>query len=319
MLQSIEVEQIGHRLADDDPEVRRIAVMDLLDIGEEDVMVPLLVRAARDADASVRTEAARCLEGMESESAIGGLLDLLVDDELEVREAAATSLAEIKEASHGSQLLDRLSTADGFAKASILRALRELRRTEAYGPALQALNDHNPAVRAAAVGVLGYLKNAKALPDIARLAKTDPDPEVRRITVGALAFAQHVPEVGAALVDALKDTSWQVREEAATTLGKLGDRAAIHPLVEAMDDPYWQVRLKATRSLGKLKAAEAMEVLTQTLSHAVSNLRKEVAIALGEIGNLAAVPYLEEALNDPDPDVRKMCRLALSQLGALKS
>ena len=319
MFQSIEVDQIGQRLADDDPEVRRIAVMDLLDIGEEDVMVPLLVQAARDADASVRAEAARCLEGMESEPAIGGLLDLLTDDDVEVREAAATSLAEIKEASHGSQLLDRLDVAQGFAKASILRALRELRRTEAYGPSLYALNDGDPAVRAAAVGVLGYLKNAQALPDMARLAKTDPDPEVRRITVGALAFAQHVPEVSAALVDALKDASWQVRDEAATTLGKLGDHAAIRPLVEAMGDPYWQVRLKATRSLGRLKASEALEVLVQALSHAVSNLRKEVAIALGEIGNLAAVPYLEEALNDADPDVRKMCRIALGQLGAPKS
>ena len=42
----------------------------------------------------------------------------------------------------------------------------------------------------------------------------DPDPEVRRIAIGALGFATDV-EVLPALRHALSDTSWQVREEAA--------------------------------------------------------------------------------------------------------
>ncbi|MHB1186452.1 HEAT repeat domain-containing protein [Thiobacillus sp.] len=305
---------IHSRLDHTDPEVRRIAVMDLLDSDEDDVD-QLLLGALKDDDAKVRAEAARLLEGYETPEVVGGLIRVLADDSEEVREAAAVSLSELKDAAMGDGLLAALSVApQPFVQAALFRALRELRRPEAFVPALAALASDDTGVRCAALGVLGYLKNPDALPDIARIAGSDPDLDARRIAVGALGFATELAAVVPAMKRALVDTSWQVREEAAATLGKLRAADAIDDLIAAMADPYWQVRLKAARSLGRLKAKSALPALIAALGHEMSNLRKEAAVALGEVGEVAAIPALEKALDDSDPDVRKLARLALNQL-----
>ena len=112
------------------------------------------------------------------------------------------------------------------------------------------------------------------------------------------------------MLDALRDPVWQVREEAATTLGKpalvrdgadAANPAAIGTaLMAALDDSYWQVRLRAARSLGRLKYGGALPALLPVLTHTISNLRKEAALALGELGDAAALPALEPVAADPD-------------------
>ena len=302
------------RLTSVDPEVRRIAVMNLLDSAEDDIEA-LLLTALQDADGKVRAEAARLLEGYETHSAVAGLIRALEDSDSEVGEAAAMSLYELKEAPMGDGLLAALPKAKTpFSQAALFRALRELRRSEAFAPALAALQAPTVEVRCAALGVLGYLKNGAALSEIARIAGTDPDPEARRIAVGALGFATDLTLVTPALKRALHDVFWQVREEATTTLGKLMAADAIDDLIAAMNDPYWQVCIKAARSLGKLKARAALPVLIEALGHEISNLRKEAAIALGGVGDKSAIPALEAALKDTDPDVRKLAQLALNQI-----
>ncbi len=315
MLTATHAQDFHSRLANADPEVRRIAVMNLLDSDADDVET-LLLAALQDADAKVRVEAARLLEGYETHAAVARLIGALEDSDLEVCEAAAISLSELKETPMGDGLLAALPKAKTpFAKAALFRALRELRRTEAFAPALAALHDSAVEIRCAALGVLGYMKDGAALAEIARIAGADPDAEARRIAVGALGFAtDDLAAVTPALKRALKDHSWQVREEATATLGKLLVADAVNDLIAAMADPYWQVRIKAARSLGKLKARSALPVLIDALGHAISNLRKEAAIALGEVGDAGAIAALEKALHDPDPDVRKLAQLALNQI-----
>lgn len=314
MISAIHPSDIHGRLASPDPEIRRIAVMDLLDSDEDDVDQYLL-GALKDADDKVRAEAARLLEGYETPEVVEGLIGVLADDSEEVREAAAASLSELKETAMGDGLLAALPWASTpFMLTALFRALRELRRPEAFTPALSALASDDVSVRCAALGVLGYLKNPDALADIARVAGSDIEEEARRIAVGALGFATELIAVVPAMKKALLDKSWQVREEAAATLGKLLAADAVDDLIAAMADPYWQVRIKAARSLGRIRSKSALPALIDALGHEISNLRKEAAVALGEVGDVAAIPALEKALDDSDPDVRKLARLALTNL-----
>jgi HEAT repeat protein len=189
MLPASNTRDIHSRLASSDPEVRRIAVMNLPDNEEEDIET-LLLAALQDTDAKVRTEAARLLEGFETHPVVAGLVGALEDSDHDVCEAAATSLSELKEPPMGDGLLAALTeTRTPFVKAALFRALRELRRAETFSPALAALQESTAEVRCAALGVLGYLKNGAALAEIARIAGADVDPEARRIAVGALGFA----------------------------------------------------------------------------------------------------------------------------------
>ena len=311
------------RLADPDSGVRRVALLDFADV-EDEALLPAIAGLLRhDPDPALRAEAARTLAGWGDGDVVDALADALADEPL-VREAAARSLAELKDATAGARLVHRAGHADAFVCAAALHALKELRVAAAAEPATAALTHPDAAVRREAVGVLGWLRHAPALPELARLAQADADTEVRRAATGALglALAEQAPSVLPALCAALGDATWQVREEAATTLGKLAQPAAPGPqrsascaaLREAMDDEYWQVRLRAARSLGRLRDAEALPVLIAALVHQAGNLRKEAAIALGEIGDARALPALEAANADPDPEVRKAVRLASQRL-----
>lgn len=181
----------------------------------------------------------------------------------------------------------------------------------------QALTDHSPAVQAAAAQSLSLLKS-EAAGRVILPWTGHADIGVRIAAFRALRelrFPQAAPAaLLPALRQALQDQAWQVREEAATTLGKVGHADAGAALVEALGDDYWQVHLRATRSLGRLRYAPALDALIETLGHRISNLRKEAALALGELNERGAIASLLAAQDDGDPEVRKAVRIALSQL-----
>jgi HEAT repeat protein len=303
------------RVADADPAVRRIALFELADL-EEPALLPVFIAALRDdAAPDVRREAAAVLASWEEDEVVEALCAALLDADAEVRTAAAQSLSELKQTSSAHVLRRWAMRTEPFVRRAVLRGLRELRFADAFEPALQALPDADADVRLEAVAVLGWLKDARALAPLAAVATGDPHADVRRVAVGALGFAAPSDTAALdALIAALRDDAWQVREEAATTLGKLRASAARAPLVAALDDAYWQVRLRAARALGKLHDTQAAPAIAALLAHPISNLRKEAALALGELGTPASLPALRDALEDRDPDVRKAVRIAINQI-----
>ena len=305
------------RLRDADSGVRRVAVLEFIDQGDESGL-PEIVRILReDAEPDLRVEAAQALAGWDRREAVEALAAAL-QDVPRVREAAAASLTELKDPDVGAALIPYALHADAFVVAAALRALKELRLAAAAEPALTALEHSEAPVRREAVGVLGWLKSGDALPRLAVLVARDPDAEVRRAASGALGLA--APQNDAALralEAALQDPQWQVREEAATTLGKFNsDESSNAALRGALEDEQWQVRLRAARSLGRRRDRQALPQLIRALVHPAGNLRKEAAIALGEIGDGKAIDALNVAAGDPDPEVRKAVRLALQRLSA---
>jgi HEAT repeat protein len=303
------------RLDDADPAVRRIALFELADL-EDAALLPAFIAALRDDPApDVRREAASVLASWERDEVVEALCAALLDADEEVQATAAQSLSELKEPASGHVLHRWALRPEPFVRRAVLRGLRELRFAQAFDPALQALADPDAGVRLEAVAVLGWLKDERALAPLASLGAHDTNAEVRRAAVGALGFASSSdPTILDALLAALRDDTWQVREEAATTLGKLRARAACTELVEALGDAYWQVRLRAARALGQLRDAQAAPAVAALLAHTISNLRKEAALALGELGSRGSLPALHAALDDRDPEVRKAVRIAIGQI-----
>jgi HEAT repeat protein len=312
-----QIDSLEERLRSDDPGVRRVAVLEFADEGEEDLLPAIVALVRHDPEPTLRAEAARALAGWESPEAIGALAQALLDARV-VGEAAASSLTELKNPWAGAALVPYAQHEDPFVAAAALRALKELRLPVTAGPALVALTSVDVHVRREAVGVLGWLKWVPALAQLGRLAAEDADIEVRRVASGALGIAAPEDDVAeGALTVALRDSEWQVREEAATTLGKFrrSERTA-SALRLALQDDHWQVRLRAARSLGRLRDKLALPLLIEALVHPAGNLRKEAAIALGEIGDPDAGRALTAAGSDPDPEVRKAARLALQRLAS---
>lgn len=305
------------RLRSDDAGVRRVAVLEFVDQGDESSL-PAIVRILReDTQPELRLEAAQALAGWNRREAVEALAAAL-QDVPRVREAAAASLTELKDPGVGGVLIPYAWHADAFVVAAALRALKELRVAAAAEPARAALEHPEASVRLEAVGVLGWLKSSDALPLLSMLVARDPDADVRRAISGALGLAAPQNDVAlGALEVALRDPQWQVREEAATTLGKFdSDEGTNTALRGALEDEQWQVRLRAARSLGRRRDRLALAQLIRALVHPAGNLRKEAAIALGEIGDGKATDALTVAAADPDPEVRKAVRLALQRIAA---
>ncbi|MFG4010850.1 HEAT repeat domain-containing protein, partial [Pseudomonas aeruginosa] len=165
-----EILELSLRLEDADPGVRRLALIELADL-ELPEALPLLIAALRgDPDPGVRGEAARLLEAWEEDAVVMRSVRPWADPVPAVADAAAQSLGELKEPAVGRRLLPWLGHADAFVRASVLRALRELRLEESAVPALAALGDPQAAVRREAVAVLGWLRHQPALAELARLA-----------------------------------------------------------------------------------------------------------------------------------------------------
>lgn len=308
---------LRERLRDADATVRRIALLDLAD-QEEERLLPCLLRLLRDEAPGVRQEAARRLAAWERADSVEALVAALDDADTKVAEAAAQSLAELKDPTSGVWVLPALASARAFVRARALRALRELRLPASLAPSLALLVDPDAEVRREAVGVIGWLKPAEALPYLSEMARDDASADVRRAAVAALGFVEvHDRAVEAALHAGLNDAEWSVREEAATTLGKLRWVDALAALVAALSDRHWQVALRAARAIGRLReaAGSAWPALVELLEHPLANVRKEAVIALGELRRPEALPALERASRDADPDVRKLARLALAAIG----
>ena len=102
-----ELQDLLDGLDDPDPSVRLVTILQAADLAQDHSIV--FARAAADPDASVRLEAVRALEGESAAPAVNALVDRLDDEDEDVAEAAATSLAEILDPIAAPVLLARLS------------------------------------------------------------------------------------------------------------------------------------------------------------------------------------------------------------------
>ncbi|MCC8940558.1 HEAT repeat domain-containing protein [Bradyrhizobium sp. Arg62] len=286
-----DLDEISGQLQSPDPSVRRLAVIELVETSTDEA-VPLLARAVGDADAGGRLQAARALGDFDGVDVAKALTGILVDSEAGVAQAAADSLAELRDPGTSVILLPLVTHPSSFVRAAILCAMKALQVGASLGPAIAALGDNDPAVRAQAVGVVGYLKLIEALPSLIHATK-DGHPDVRLAAVDALSFARN--EAGAqAAADALSDPEWQVRAVAAETIGRIGQTSVTTPLTVALNDSYWQVRQKALQSVGKLRLRGAVRAIIPFREDELPSLRKDAG----------------------DPDVRKTVSWALQRIEA---
>lgn len=313
--ESADLGRIALRLRDGDAGTRRVAVMDLAESAHEPGAGRLLLVALHDTDPAVRAEAAKVIDEFPAEELTEALIGALTASDEKVRGAAARALADLKDPGAGAALLAALQGAsDPFVLAATLRALRNLRYEPAMQAGLRLLAHDHAAVRHEAVGLLGYLRKPETMADIARLALSDPQAEVRRQAVAALVSGD--PQaIEWTLIRAVADADWQVRAESSSVIGKLRIAGGAGALIQATEDANWQVREKAVEALGQLGARKALPAIGRCATDEISNLRKAAVTAIGEIADAEGRRYLEPALLDNDPDVRKMARWALDRLG----
>jgi HEAT repeat protein len=194
-LSSEEAARLHDARTDPDPRVRAAALGALVRAVPADAHGDWIA-AIEDDDVSVRRRAAELAPALHAPSVVPALIARLDDRDVSVVEAASWALGELDDAAPARGAVDAL--------AQIAVAHRD------------------PIAREAAVAALGALGDRAGLPAI--LAACDDRPAVRRRAVLALAPFDG-PDVDAAIVRALEDRDWQVRQAAEDLRDAAGESA----------------------------------------------------------------------------------------------
>jgi|GEM_PF-1507509 len=189
-----------------------------------------------------RREAAMQLARMKSEAAFRALASAGNDPSPKVRAAVVASLAERGDESAVPILSARLARdKDQFVRKAAAYALGKFHEGERTAALTGALRDKDSEVRAAAAISLGDHADADAVAPLAG-ALSDKNDFVRAQAARALGAngrvaVQTVPALIALLA---KDKDEEVKREAASALGQMGDRSALPALERARHDkdPY---------------------------------------------------------------------------------
>lgn len=220
------------------------------------------IRALKDRDANVRLEAARSLGGDWATLAVEPLVSLVLRErDGNVACTAIRSLADSKDPRAADALAAVLGDAekDSLARACAASSLAAFPRNAAvFDAALAAADDPDEDVAVAAIGALGWLQDARAMPLLLRQLGLPPGDSHRVYAIRALGELGDrraiEPLIRVLLATGDGGSSSLERGTAATALGKIGDPGAVHALRGALRDRDANVRSKAAKALEALDA-----------------------------------------------------------------
>lgn len=131
----------------------------------------------------------------------------------------------------------------------------------------------------------------------------------------------------AALIVTLHDADADTAREAAISLGKSGNKAAVEPLMEALgnQDGYFHsvVRAAAANGLATLHDVRAFDTLVKAMNDSMAETSAEAVRALSALGDPRAVQPLIDVVRNSDgfflPVVRRAAVIALKKLGGTQA
>lgn len=120
-----------------------------------------------------------------------------------------------------------------------------------------------------------------------------------------------------ALIQALRDASPYIRQEAAAALKDLciTKPEDVDAIIRALQDGDPNVRRAAAETLGEIKSKRATSYLVRTLKDYEWYVKREAAQALGKIKDAQAILYLIRSAREDDADVRAAALTALAPFG----
>jgi HEAT repeat protein len=287
-------------------DVRHFAACALGRLGDSRA-VESLITALGDNEWHVRTHVAEALGEIGDPRAVEPLITALGDNEWRVRTHAAAALGEIGDPRAVKPLIRALGNYDQMVSGHAAEALGKIGDSRAVESLIAALGNDDSMLRKYAAKALGKIGDSRAIkPLFASLG--DKDRGVRKCAEEAIASIDWQPDRGTngaiywiikgkwdkcieigepavePLIPALGDNNSDVRKNAATALGQIGNPRAVTPLINATRDIDLGVRQKAVEALGQIGDPSAVFSLIVTLGDVNSDLRKYAAVALDKIG-----------------------------------
>ncbi len=285
-----------------------------------------LLKAKEDKIDKVRLQKYRAELG-EKEEAIATLVELLQDEESDLRSSAVFGLVRLGKDSDEiiNPLLQLLQDKDSDLRRSAALALGLLGKNsdEIINPLLQLLQDEHSDLPLSAADALGRLgKNSDEIINRLLQLLQDEKSSVRLSAAFALGqLGKDSDEIINPLLQLLRDEHCSVRSIAACALGQLGKNSdeIINPLLQLLQDEHSSVRWSAADALGRLgkNSDQIINPLLQLLQDKKTYVRSSAADALVRLGKNSdqIINTLLQLLQDEHSSVRSSAASALGKLG----
>ena len=112
----------------------------------------------------------------------------------------------------------------------------------------------------------------------------------------------------------LKNSDWNVRQNAVQHIGEIRDPELVQELIARLRIEKWHIREAAASGIRSYSDPGLADPLIDALSCDDDIIRDACARALGNMRCRKAEKLLEKAASDPDCRVRKTARIALEQI-----
>ena len=300
---------LGALLAD--PDLRSEAAAALVEIGEPAVDV-LLERLA-DEDDDVRAVAIGALGQIGSHRATADLVSMLEDPRMAI--PASGGLARVADRDAFEPLLALIGHRDPAVRMAAVGALNAIGHPQMQARITPLLDDDDPRVRESAVRIAGYFGYASATDRMLARAE-DPDEGVRIAALEHLPFFDEERALEA-LARVVADGTPRTRAAAVRALARVESSAGFPLLVQALEDPDAWVRYFAARAIGKHPdRADIAALLALAESDPATPVRVAAIEAIG--GRRVTVPTapLVRAAAGDNLDVAAAALATLGRLGA---
>jgi HEAT repeat protein len=295
-------------LSDRDRRIR-LAATQLFELDPDPTSLGSLGRVLGDADAAVRSGAARAL-GASSPGAVLSLLGHLDDSDAGVRREVVLALARLRDPRAVVPLVSKIQDDRPLVRAAVARALGELGDPRAAGALVLALRDEDEPARIAALGALGRLADPSSVPGIVAVLDTRPSTGVTAAALEALARIGS-PQSLNVLVSQLAGSRPEEVSPARSALALVGPKA-LGALKDCLGARSIERADGCALALGDIGGAEAADAVVTALRRAAVHPVPALA-ALAALADPSSLPTILEYLSNPDANVR---RTAIDALGA---
>ncbi|MCE5311913.1 MAG: HEAT repeat domain-containing protein [Nitrospiraceae bacterium] len=332
--------------------IRNTALIILTSIGEHSV--PLLYNLLNDKDDDVRKFGLDLMGEIKTGVDVKLVVPMLKDSNPNVRAAAAKTIGLLNYADAVPQLIQAINDEE-WVCFSVLESLGEMRAEDSV-PAIGALLNDNtsPAVRFAAIEVLGNIGSGKAIPYLmGYLSDADSDetnaiiksmiqigitPDMADLTDHLLVMLQKSDDEDLeitlrGIIDlnckaAVRDL---INLAGSLDISILGNEEKVEQIRNAIknidsedellkiledDQTRYRGRSLTIGLLGEMKSVKAVPAILRNLKDTSRDMRRASAKALGDIGSHESVgSLLDASQTDADAHVRKAAIQALGNIG----
>ena len=262
----------------------RAQIIRTLGVRRAAAAVPVIAKAAEDANPAVRMEAGKAIQLLADEKAAPAIVSLVVKARTdEERQAAEQSLASLcgRAANKGAwvdAIVTAMTSADVPAKAALIRAVGRAGGAKALAAVKAASAKDAPAeLQDAAVRAMADWPDATVAPDLVAIAKDDAKPANQVLAIRGLLRLSALPAVDAAArlklcLDALAAAKRPEEKKLAMAgLGALKDPAAlkaVEPYLgdDALKEEAAAAAVRIARNLGPASQDQVKAVMPKVIA-----------------------------------------------------